>query len=953
MKSVSGKQAGFAYFPHLVMLMVCALGVTLSAMVAHSLNQSEQDQREQRFQLSARLHAANLISRIHAPTDSLAVLQRVFSSIDDTNAAGFRQLADPLFNTPGLRSFCWFPRITAANRSAFEQAGQKEWGQAFSISEYNEQGEPHPARLRDAYFPLHYAFPDSLANRLRGFDIAATKIHKPLIDATFPGSLTVSGDIEFPTATPSGQNDRFLIAMPVYPPGPIPETGAARQVMLKGIVLTTFDIETLFAAANLALNSPFTAILLDPSQAEDRQQLTRWMPDNTEKTRVEPAISGYSENFDLGNRRLTLRIEAPLSWPDANDNPGRNDAFPVGMLLTILLLLLLWPLLKRSEQHRQLELSRKEALEQRRRAEAWADKLHLAVEQNPASVFIADLERRLEYVNDTFVETTGYPRNELIGQTTAILRPDSEDAAPYEAMWAAALQGQKWHGEFQTRRRDGTLFWERVMMSPLKDDDGKVSGCVGIKEDITEHEEARQRIEQLAYHDALTGLPNRLLLRDRFGQAQAMASRMHSRVALMYLDLDRFKTINDSLGHPVGDDLLKAVVARLKSCIRDSDTISRQGGDEFIVLLGDVRDGDAASRVADKIQQRMSEPFEVQEHLLSTSFSIGVALYPDDGDDFDILLQKADTAMYHAKESGRNAHRFFVTQMNEKVVEHLLLETRLRQALENREFVLYYQPQLDLVEGKIIGVEALIRWVTPEGETISPGRFVPVAEETGLIAPIGYWVLNEACRQARQWQESGLEPFVVAVNLSGVQFRRYDLITSVINALVLSDLDSQWLELELTESILIHDAEATLDSVRRLKALGVKLSVDDFGTGYSSLAYLKRFAVDKLKIDQSFVRDLASDPEDAAIVGAIIQMARSLKLKTIAEGVENETLVRLLREYQCDEIQGYWLSCPLPPDELASFVRHYQNRRIDPASQAVGAISSSSSSSGDENDAPV
>jgi len=320
----------------------------------------------------------------------------------------------------------------------------------------------------------------------------------------------------------------------------------------------------------------------------------------------------------------------------------------------------------------------------------------------------------------------------------------------------------------------------------------------------------------------------------------------------------------------------------------------------------------------------MAEPFILGNHSLSSTFSIGIALYPDDGEDFDSLLQKADTAMYHAKESGRNNHRFFTAQMNLQVVEHMTLQTQLRLAIENREFVLHYQPQMDLSDGKIYGVEALIRWNSPENGLVEPGKFIEVAEDSGLIVPIGAWVLNEACRQARAWQDAGLSPFVIAVNLSAVQFKRLDLVATVINALVLSDLDAQWLELELTESILIQDAEATLDSVRRLKALGVKLSVDDFGTGYSSLTYLKRFAVDKLKIDQSFVRDLASDPDDAAIVRAIIQMARSLKLKTIAEGVESEQLIGLLQAFQCDEIQGYWFARPMPADELETFVRNHQ-----------------------------
>jgi len=389
---------------------------------------------------------------------------------------------------------------------------------------------------------------------------------------------------------------------------------------------------------------------------------------------------------------------------------------------------------------------------------------------------------------------------------------------------------------------------------------------------------------------------------------------------------------NDSLGHPVGDDLLRAVVEWLKNCVRESDTISRQGGDELIILLNDVRDSDAVVRVADKIQLRMGEPFMLGNRSLSTSFSIGIALYPDDGEDFDSLLQKADTAMDHAKESGRNNHRFFTAQMNLPVVEHMTLQTQMRQALENDEFVLHYQPQMDLHDGRIYGVEALIRWHSPDKGLVAPDRFIEVAENSGLIVPIGAWVLNEACLQACARQDAGLPPFVVAVYLSAAQFKRLDLVATVINALVLSDLDAQWPELELTESIPIQDADATLDSLRRLKALGVKLSVDDFGTGYSSLTDLKRFSVDKLKINQSFVRNLASDPDDAAIVRAIIQMARSLKLRTVAEGVESEALIGLLQAFQCDEIQGYWFARPMPADALAVFVRkHQDNRQLEPA----------------------
>jgi diguanylate cyclase (GGDEF)-like protein len=442
---------------------------------------------------------------------------------------------------------------------------------------------------------------------------------------------------------------------------------------------------------------------------------------------------------------------------------------------------------------------------------------------------------------------------------------------------------------------------------------------------MTEHKAAQKRIEFLAHHDPLTGLPNRLLLRDRMVQAMARASRMHTRVAMLFLDLDRFKQINDSLGHPTGDALLKAVAGRLEGCVRKSDTICRQGGDEFIIVLDGVCDTEAAASVADNIHKRMAQPFEIGDYSLTTSFSVGVAIYPDDGTDFDTLMQKADTAMYHAKEAGRNHCRFFTEQMNQRALERMLMETQLRNALDNAEFVLHYQPQADLTTHAIVGVEALVRWNSPENGLVPPMKFIPVAEESGLIVDIGAWVLHEACRQAKAWQDAGLPPMVVAVNLSAIQFRRSDMIDTVVDALTRSGLSAEWLELELTESVLLQDTEAMLDTVRRLKALGLKLSVDDFGTGYSSLAYLKRFAVDKLKIDQSFVLDLLTDADNAAIVRAIIQMARSLKLRTIAEGVENEALCEMLKRFECDDIQGYGLARPMSAEALEAFLRGYSS----------------------------
>lgn len=438
--------------------------------------------------------------------------------------------------------------------------------------------------------------------------------------------------------------------------------------------------------------------------------------------------------------------------------------------------------------------------------------------------------------------------------------------------------------------------------------------------EIAERKQAEAKIEFLAYHDSLTELPNRLLIRERFASAVALAKQSKTKVALMFVDLDNFKNINDSLGHAVGDLTLKVVAQRIAGLIQEGDTVSRQGGDEFLLVLGELADADAVLPVLGKLIEQLQEPVLIGDEELAISVSIGTAIYPDDGEDFNTLLKMADTAMYRAKAAGRNTYRFFDATMLKDAADRLRIRNGLRLALERGEFVLHYQPQIDLVTKQVIGVEALIRWQHPELGMVTPFRFITVAEECGLIVPMGAWVLQEACRQLVAWQKQGLGAFVVAVNLSAVQFLRGDLEKTISDTLAQSGLRPDCLELELTESILIQDTDTMLGTVNRLGALGVKMSIDDFGTGYSSLSYLKRFSVDKLKIDQSFVRALADAPEDDAIVRAIIQMAGSLGLKTIAEGVETAQVSDLLQGLGCDEVQGYYYAKPMPADQILPFI---------------------------------
>ncbi|GAB2180659.1 hypothetical protein DLREEDagrD3_08820 [Denitratisoma sp. agr-D3] len=435
-----------------------------------------------------------------------------------------------------------------------------------------------------------------------------------------------------------------------------------------------------------------------------------------------------------------------------------------------------------------------------------------------------------------------------------------------------------------------------------------------------EREQNAARIQFLAHHDPLTELPNRLLARDRLQQAIAYADRQGSKVALMFLDLDNFKSINDSLGHLIGDALLKEVTLRLNDSLRSVDTLSRQGGDEFLIILNDIREPEDVTRVAENIQDKLAHTFNIENHELASTLSVGVALYPDDGNDFDTLLRKADTAMYNAKASGRNTYRFYTEQMNVDADERLRIRHWLNQGLEKDHFVLYYQPQIDLATGAVIGAEALIRLQHPAAGLVMPGRFIAVAEDSGLIVPIGTWVIRQACRQLAAWHRAGRTELVMAVNLSAAQFRRGDLEECVRRALAENQLAPDSLELELTESILIDDVEEVLAAMQALKALGVRFSIDDFGTGYSSLAYLKRFNVDKLKIDQSFVRNILHDAEDAAIVHAIIQMARSLNIRTIAEGVEDGETQTFLRSQRCDEGQGYFFGRPMPAADFERYL---------------------------------
>lgn len=545
------------------------------------------------------------------------------------------------------------------------------------------------------------------------------------------------------------------------------------------------------------------------------------------------------------------------------------------------------------------------------------------------AVVITDTQGKILRVNPAFTTVTGYTPEEVLGQSPALLKSGRHDPEFYQGMWEHIANQGYWQGEIWNRRKDGRIYPEWLSISAVRDTAGRLTHYVAIFTDITERKTHEARIAFLAHHDLLTALPNRALMVERIERRLLRSQRDKSRFALLFLDLDHFKHINDSLGHEVGDHLLKEIAQRLGECLRASDSVGRLGGDEFLILLAELADATDAGAVAEKILERMAPVFELAGHRLASSVSIGIAIFPGDGHDTADLMKNADTAMYHAKAAGRNTFRFFAESMNAASMERLMLDNAMHGALARQEFHLVYQPQVSLLNGQVIGMEALLRWTSPEYGNVPPARFIPLAEDNGHIISIGRWALQEACRNAKQWCDGGRGLVPVAVNLSARQFQRDDLVTVVKAALQDSGLPPSMLELEITESLLLEHSDDVRDTLVSLKALGVRVSIDDFGTGYSSLSYIKRFRVDRLKIDRSFIRDLDSDPDDAMVVRAIIQLGHNLKMEVVAEGVETLGQLAFLQEEGCETGQGYLFARPRAVSEaLEGIATHHVTERL-------------------------
>jgi diguanylate cyclase (GGDEF)-like protein/PAS domain S-box-containing protein len=661
------------------------------------------------------------------------------------------------------------------------------------------------------------------------------------------------------------------------------------------------------------------AASFEPIIRKANRQLTRIkaLPEAAGITGMNPAVkseatllASFAHSIEQLRRLHTIaRNEANSDLNALKDRASGH----ILMLFTVVLLLgslVAWKIL-RGIRH---------LVEEQRQTEATLRQSAAVFEYASEGVVIADIDTKIIAVNQAFIKITGYSEKEVLGKNPSILKSGEHDREFYKAMWTSILQSGEWRGEISGRRKNGEIFPKWQTISTVRDHAGRPTHYVSVFSDISHIKESEERLHHLAHHDSLTGLPNRLLLNARLDHSIQLAHRKGTNVAVLFLDLDDFKKVNDSLGHPVGDHLLQLVAKRLLVSARKEDTVARLGGDELAIVLGSMGGARYAATVAQAILDRLSEPFELEEQDVFVSASIGISIYPHDGRDATALLKNADAAMYMAKNKGRNSYHFYSKELTMRARKHLSLETDLYRALEREELLLHFQPQVSLQSGQIVGVEALVRWQHPEIGLVPPAEFIPLAEENGLIGAIGKWVMRTACAQAKIWQDDGLTPFRIAVNISERQLRQTGIVQEIRDILEETGLDPCYLELELTESCVMKKAERALKKLNALRKLGITIAIDDFGTGFSSLSYLKRFPVDRLKIDRSFVHDMPQDANDVAIARAVITLGHSLNLSVVAEGVETQAQRDLLISIGCDEMQGFLYSAPRSASELLTML---------------------------------
>ncbi|HJW57314.1 MAG TPA: EAL domain-containing protein [Burkholderiaceae bacterium] len=816
-------------------------------------------------------------------------------------------------NYPGLLAVAYAPYVDDAGLAAVIRQARRD-----GIDDYALR----PPGRRAQYALVTYAEPFTEQNRKGlGYDMYQDAERRRVMDmARDTGAPAITALVNIEIDTESNPRPAFIMYMPIFR-GETPRTVAERREQLIGFVLCPFRMPELMPAVLGELANDLDFALYDDNLKDDAHLFYR----NAAADPTREPLLRQQRRMAFGGRDWTMEF---ASTPALENSTGRYWTYAIlgiGLAITLTLSGMLFSLAL--ARRRAVVLAGEMTASLRLSQAKWK----LLFSQAPLGISVLDPDGSITDCNQAACAMFKVPRERMIG-----FNPVRDARDPSLKPWLLrGLAGEQvsFESHYAMTHSNGEGYY-RFHFQPLEQE-SEAPRLMCFMEDISERHLAAEQIATLAQHDSLTGLANRLLLNDRLEQAILAAHREGRQLGLLFFDLDHFKTINDSLGHTTGDAVLVQVAQRTAALLRGSDTVARLGGDEFVVLLRDIDSAEHVAQVAQKIMESIAASIALKEHTLDVTCSIGIALFPADGKDAETLIKNADTAMYHAKESGRNNFQFFTADMNTRVVEALAMEAALRQALREQEFLLHYQPQVAIGSRTLIGMEALIRWQRPGHGMVPPCNFIPVAESRGLIGAIGEWVLHEACRQNRAWQDLGMPAIPVAVNISTLQLRNSTLVETVRHALAQSGLDPRWLELEITESALAHNIEFAIALIGELKTLGIRISIDDFGTGYSSLSYLKRFPIDKLKIDQSFIRDITTDRDDAAITQAIVSMGKNLGMKVIAEGVETIDQLLFLQQHACDEAQGYLFSRPLEANAMTVFLWQHQ---ADNASADLAAI---------------
>jgi diguanylate cyclase (GGDEF)-like protein/PAS domain S-box-containing protein len=926
-------------------------GLVATVLLFVALRTLEHDAMVADFSQRANLRITTIKQEFNDALARIETVNRLFMTVDSVSTEQFSQYTKPLLQrNPSIQSIVFHRLVTSNERPGYEAAMRKRYPD-FVVRELVD-GKLITARSKNAYLVSDYIEPKPGKESEFGIDVSQSVLLADAMRHAIDTGLAASTKlIQLDGATDSQRG--FMVLVPVYRHGAVIDNIESRRAAVIGDTIAIFSVDQII---NRVLNADGLSKAADMDISVYGSELASEndLAFRRAGTPAHDAVAAllparlYSNDsnkivstFNVADQPWNISVSAtpPLV---TTYHRGSLVTLIGGILFTLLAMVYIQTLASRSKRIRRLvdertlearraNLLLSEDIAARMIAEKALQLRHRAIEASPNAIIIIKAEapdHPIEYINPAFERITGYAVEEAIGKSLLFLIGDDLHQPGVAEFNAATLEKREGQAIFRSYKKDGTLFWSDLYIAPVKDGDGELTHFVVSHYDITEMKRYEAELEFQTNQDTLTGLANRNLLRDRLSQEIAYADRYGHPVWVVFVDLDHFKFINDTLGHKAGDTLLKTVSERLQSAVRETDTVARLGGDEFVLVLPERTEESMAMRVIQRIKDSVVMPFTIEDYEFFITSSIGIAVYPADGKDPETLMKHADIAMYRAKEIGRNNSQFYTPTMNERALERLHMEGDLRAALEQDQFELHYQPQVDLRTGKIIGVEALIRWNHPEFGMIAPSRFITLAEETGLIVPIGAWVIRTACAQNKAWQRAGHGKLKIAVNLSARQFAQHDLVELIGFALAETKLEPQYLEIELTESMVMADVERAIEILRKLNELGIQISIDDFGTGYSSLSYLKRFPIDVLKVDQSFVRDITIDPDDAAIVASIISLAHSLRLQVVAEGVETAEQLDYLRDNDCDVMQGYHFSRPLSADALRSMLEERKSLPI-------------------------